>query len=289
LASIIQEDVVFYTDLVDACPSIQIENKNHLMTNLSSFGSLLDFGARCMEHQNIKIPRLSGVKKVFFPMLVAAHSYTEGIFCLCQENRSPPSSALLRPLCENLINARFLFCNRRKHTHVFYLDSLLERKKQLEHALKFLKHNPDRVAETNVSIKDVEKTLKKIATQEKKVRTRIEKFPGVLILDTQGRAHHVDKHNADKQIKSISLEWLYILLFRNLSASTHIKFLDFSRYFKNEGSEIVVFLSGNADETEGVVALADYFYKELLGTFLKLFKSPLLAEFEQSYSTKPTS
>ena len=222
-------------------------------------------------------------------MLVAAHSYTEGIFCLSQENRSPRSSALLRPLCENLINARFLFCNRRKHTHVFYLDSLLERKKQLEHALKFLKHNPDRVAETNVSIKDVEKTLKKIATQEKKVRTRIEKFPGVLILDTQGRAHHVDKHNADKQIKSISLEWLYILLFRNLSASTHIKFLDFSRYFKNEGSEIVVFLSGNADETEGVVALADYFYKELLGTFLKLVKSPLLAEFEKSYSTKPTS
>lgn len=273
----------FYMDLVDACPSTQIERKNHSMTNLSSLGSLLDFGARCMEQQNIKIPRLKGVKKVFFPMLVAAHSYTEGIFSLCRENRSPPSSALLRPLCENLINARFLFCNRRKHTHVFYLDSLLEKKKQLEHALRFLKHNPHRVAETNVSIKDVEKTLKKIATQEKKVRKKIEKFPGVLILDTQGRANHVDKHNTDKLIKSISLEWLYILLFRNLSASTHIKFLDFSRYFKKEGSEIVVFLSGNSDETEGVVALADYFYKELLGTFLKLFNSPLLGEFEKSY------
>lgn len=281
--------MVFYTDLVDSSPSTPIESKNHSMTNLSSLGSLLDFGARCMEQQNIKIPRLRGVKKVFFPMLVAAHSYTEGIFRLCEENRSPPSSALLRPLCENLINARFLFCNRRKHTHVFYLDSLLEKKKQLEHALRFLKHNPHRVAETNVSIKDVEKTLKKIATQEKKVGIRIEKFPGALILDTQGRAHHVDKHNTDKQIKSISLEWLYILLFRNLSASTHIKFLDFSRYFKNEGSEIVVFLSGNSDETEGVVALADYFYKELLGTFLKLFKSPLLMEFEKSYRTKPTS
>lgn len=158
-------------------------------------------------------------------MLVVAHSYTEGIFCLCQENRSPPSSALLRPLYENLINAKFLFCNRRKHTHVFYLDTLLEKKKQLEHALRFLKHNPHRIAETNVSIKDVEKTLKKVATQERKVRTKIEKFPGALILDTQGRAHHVDKHNTDKQIESISLEWLYILLFRNLSASTHIKFL----------------------------------------------------------------
>jgi hypothetical protein len=258
------------------------------MSNLHSLGKLLDFGARCMEHQNIKIPRLRGVKTVFFPMLVAAHSYTEGIFSLCKENRSPPSSALLRSLCENLINARFLFCNRRKHTQVFCLDGLLERKKQLEHALRFLKQNPHRAAETNVSIKDVENALKKIATQEKKVKTRIEKFSANLILDTAGRAHYIDKYNADKQIKSISLEWLYILLFRNLSSSTHINFLDFSRYFKKEGSEIVVFLSGNPDETEEMVALADYFYKELLVTFLKLFKSPLLSEFEKSYCTKPT-
>ncbi|WP_158227864.1 DUF5677 domain-containing protein [Estrella lausannensis] len=242
-----------------------------------------------MEQQKIKITKLRGVKKVFFPMLVAAHSYTEGIFRLCEENRSPPANALLRPLCENLINARFLFCNRRKHVHVFYLDSLLERKKQLEHALRFIRHNPQRASETNVSIKDVEKTLKKIATQEKKVRKKIEKFPGALILDTQGRAHHVDKHNTDNQIESISLEWLYILIFRNLSASTHIKFLDFRRYFKKEGSEIVVFLSGNSEETEGVVALAGYFYKELLGTFLKLFKSSLLAKFEKSYHQTPVS
>jgi len=287
--SIIQEDVVFYMNLFDTRPSAPIESKNHSMSNPSSLGALLDFGARCMEQQNIKIPKLRGVKKVFFPMLIAAHSYTEGIFCLCQENRSPPSSALLRPLCENLINARFLFCNRRKHTHVLCLDSLSERKKQLEHALRFLKHKPLRKAETNVSAKDVEKTLKKIAIQEKKVKTRIEKFPGVLILDTQGRAQHIDKHNTDKQIKSISLEWLYILLFRNLSSSIHIQHLDCSRSFKKEGAEIVVFLSGNSDDTEGVVALADYFYKELLGTFLKLFKSPLIAEFEKSYRTKPTS
>ncbi len=259
------------------------------MLSLNSLGMLLDFGANCMEHQNIKIPSLRGIKKVFFPMLVAAHSYTEGIFCLCKENRSPPSSALLRSLCENLINARFLFCNRRKHTHVFYFDSLLEKKKQVEHALKFLKQNPHLAGETNVSIKDVEKTLKKIATQEKKVKVRIAKFPGNTILDTQGRAQHVDKHNTDKQIKSISLEWLYILLFRNLSSSTHIKFLDFRRYFKKEKSEIVVFLGGNPEDTDAVVALAEYFYKELLGTFLKLFKSPLLSEFEKSYRTKKTS
>jgi len=225
---------------------------------------------------------LKGVKKVFFPMLVAAHSYTEGIFCLCRENRSPPSSALLRSLCENLINARFLFCNRRKHTHVFYLDGLLERKKQLEHAQRFLKHNPNRLIETNVSIKDVKKSLKKLETQEKKVRAKIDKYPGRLILDAQGRAHHIDKYNAGKQVKSVSLEWLYIVLFRNLSSSTHINFLDFPKYFKNEGAEIVVFLSGNPTDAEGVVALAIYFYKELLGTFLKLFKSPLMAEFEKT-------
>ena len=150
----------------------------------------------------------------------------------------------------------------------------MEKKKQLEHALRFLKHNPHRVAETNVSIKDVEKTSKKDSYSREKSENKNRKIPwgSDLRHPRQGRTH-VDKHNTDKLIKSISLEWLYILLFRNLSASTHIKFLDFSRYFKKEGSEIVVFLSGNSDETEGVVALADYFYKELLGTFLKLFDS----------------
>ena len=53
----------FYMDLVDACPSTQIERKNHSMTNLSSLGSLLDFGARCMEQQNIKIPKIEGGKE----------------------------------------------------------------------------------------------------------------------------------------------------------------------------------------------------------------------------------
>jgi Family of unknown function (DUF5677) len=242
------------------------------MINLSSLGRLLDFGARSMELQNINIPKLRGVNKIFFPLFVAAHSYTEGIFCLCQENRTPPSSVLLRSLCENLINTRFLFCNRRKHTNVFYLEGILEKKKQLEHAKRFIKQNPKRSAETNVSLKDVEQSLKKLVTQEKKVRARIAKFSGSLILDTQGRAFHIDKYNEKKQIKSISLEWLYILLFRNLSSSTHITFLEFGKYFKKTGSEIEVFLSGNPDDTEGVVALADYFYKELLGTFLKLFK-----------------
>ncbi|MBS0606410.1 MAG: hypothetical protein KF898_00885 [Parachlamydiales bacterium] len=259
------------------------------MTDLTSLGKLLDFGAMCMEHQNIKIPRLRGVKKVFFPMLVAAHNYTEGVFSLCKENRSHPSFALLRPLCENLINARFLFCNRRKHTHVIFLDSLLEKKKQLDHALTFLKQNPNRFSETNMSIKDIEKTLKKIATQEKKVKARIKKFSGNLIMDTLGRARHVDKYNDDKHIMSTSLEWIYILIFRSLSSHVHIKSHDFKNYFKLVGSEIIVFLSGNVEEIGEILQLADYFYKELLRTFLKLFKSPLLKKFEKSFCPKLVS
>lgn len=253
------------------------------MTSLSTLGALLDFGANCMEQQNIEIPKLRGVKKIFFPMLIAAHNYTEGIFCLCKEHRSPPGLVLLRSLCENLINARFLFCNRKKHIHVFYLDSLLEKKKQLQHALQFLKQNPDRVVEANMSIKDIEKTLKSVISQEKIVKAKIDKFPGATIMDAQGRAHHIDKYNSEKKIQSTSLEWLYILLFRNLSSSTHVKFLDFRRYFKMEGSEVVVFLSGNSNDTEEVVLLAHYFYKELLRTFLKLFKSPFLSEFERLF------
>ncbi len=251
------------------------------MTKLSSLGKLLDFGADCIKRQNIKVLRLKGAKRIFFPMLVAAHNYTEAIFALCKENRTPPSSSLLRSLCENYINAKFLLCNKRKHAHVIYLDGLIEKKKQLNDTQAFLKKNPHRAAETGLSTNEVDKALKKVAAREKKVRTKIDTFLGNLILGTQGRAKHADEYNTNKHAKSASLEWIYILIFRTLSSATHINFLEFTRYFKLEAQEIVIFLSGNSDETPIIVALANYLYKEILGTFLKVFKSPLLTEFHE--------
>jgi len=119
--------------------------------------------------------------------------------------------------------------------------------------------------------------------QEQQARTKIETFPGALIMGLQERAKYVDSHNSNKNRKSYSLEWIYILLFRNLSSSTHINFLDFHKYFKNEGREVVVFLSGNPDDVGEILALLDYLYKELLITFLKAFKNPLIKQFEKYY------
>lgn len=107
------------------------------------------------------------------------------------------------------------------------------------------------------------------------MRTKIDKHPGKLIFGSLERAKYVNEHNNNRNIKSNSLEWIYILLFRTLSSSTHMNYLDFPNYFKQEEKEIVVFLSGNPDDIGQAIALADYLYKEILNMFLRIFKSPL--------------
>lgn len=91
-------------------------------------------------------------------------------------------------------------------------------------------------------------------------------------------AKYVDKYNKKKNKKTNSLEWIYILLFRHLSSATHINFLHFDNYFKIEGNEFVVMLSGNSDDVDHILSLAIYLYKEILAMFLRVFKSPLIKE-----------
>ncbi len=251
----------------------------------SNLGKMLDFGADCMKRQNINIPKLRGAKKVFFPMLLAAQSYTEAIFVLCREHRTFPCSALLRSLLENLINAKFLLCDPAKNVHVIYLKAVTEKKKQLTHGHAFLKLNPLWGLENHLSIKAVENSLRKTLTQEKRTKTKLNKHVDPPIFEMLARAQYVDKRNAFKKKKSASLEGFYILLYRTLSSSTHINFLDFRRYFKLTPDGITIFLSGDPDETPFVTALAEFFYKEMLWAFLKIFKSPLLKEFEKSWGT----
>ena len=109
---------------------------------LKNLAKLLDFGADCLEKTKINITKMRGARKVFYPMVVAAHSHTEGIFSLCKENRSHPCFGILRSLCENLIKAKFLYCNPLKHCHIIYLDALIEKRKQQDQALKCLERNP---------------------------------------------------------------------------------------------------------------------------------------------------
>lgn len=257
-------------------------------TRLNNLGKLLDFGAKCLncEKINVNIRKLRGAKKVFFPMLIAAHNYTEGIYSLCSENRSHPCFPLLRSLCENHINAKFLYCAPIKHSYVIFLDGLSEKKKMLNHALDYSKQSPTRSLETKVSVKDITQSLKKVKNLEKEVVAKINKYPGKLILGTSERAKFVDEHNIKKNAKSSSLEWNYILYFRTLSSSTHMNFLDFPNYFKQEGREMVIFLSGNPDDINDILDMADFFYKEMLNMFLKIFKSPFKDDFKNIYISK---
>jgi hypothetical protein len=240
---------------------------------LKSFAQLLDFGADCLKNQKIHIQKLRGPRKVFFPMVIAAQNYSESIFSLCKENRTHACLSLLRSICDNHIKAKFLYCHPFKHCHVIFLDGVIQKRKQLNHAIQFLKANPVYMPQANCSIKDLSKSLKKVETQERKARLRISKYSNEVILDILEMAKCVDRHNEKKNSKSYSLEWIYILLFRQLSSSTHINFLDFNNYFRIEENEIVVLLSGNPDDVDHILSLAIYLYREMLIMFLRVFKN----------------
>lgn len=244
---------------------------------LQKVAKLLDFGAECFREQKINIMKMRGSRKIVFPMIIAAHNYSEAIFVLCKANRTHPCFSLLRSLLENLININFLYCSPKKHHHIILLNGLVEKKKQLDDVVKYLTKHPQFCERQNLS--DVIKALDDVLKKEKKVKTKLKKHQENLIKSVYARARYVDEYNQLKNQKSESLEWLYIYIHRTLSSSTHINFLDFKNYFKFENSETVVFLSGNPDDTEAVLDLLNYLYKEALETFLKIFKSPLKNQF----------
>src|ERR1700729_1600246 len=84
------------------------------IVTLNDLSDLLNFGARCLEKQNIHILKLRGARKVLFGLMVAVHNFTESIFSLCRESRTQACEALLRTLCDGLINVKFLYCAPRK-------------------------------------------------------------------------------------------------------------------------------------------------------------------------------
>lgn len=234
-----------------------------------------------MKQLNINVSRLRGAKKILFPMMVAAQCYTEAIYVLCDQARTPPCLSLLRSVCDNFIKAKFLYCHPSKHCYVIFLDGLEEKRKQQNSALEFLKNNPEYLAEAGFSINELSGALEQVKLQEMKTKATIENYSGETISGTLKMAQYVDKHNKGKRRKSASLEWIYILIFRHLSSATHINFLHYEEFFKVEGDEIVVLLSGNPDDVHIRVQLAEFLYKEMLSMFLRVFKSPLIKSLKE--------
>ncbi len=251
------------------------------INNVKDLAKLLDYGAECFKQHKINVAKLRGARKIFFPMIVAAQNYTESIYCLCKENRTPVCLGILRSLTENLIKAKFLYCHPLRHCHVIFFNGVKEKRKQQNHALEFLNTNPEYLTQA-LTIKDLSIALKKVKIQEKRTQLKIDSFSSDKVSDDiLEMAKYVDKHHKNKNKKSYSLEWIYISLFRHLSSGTHINFLHFEQFFKIEGNEIVVLLSGNPDDVEEIVSLATYLYKEMLEMFLRVFKIPLIKKLKK--------
>lgn len=236
----------------------------------------MDFGADCLKSQKINVLKLRGARKVFFPMVVAAQSYTEAIYALCREARTPPCLSLLRSLCDNFIKAKFLYCHPYKHRHIIFLDGVEEKRKQQNQALEFLKKNPEYLTQIKFTIEELSESLSKVKIQERKTKIKIESYLSETVFGTLEMAKYVDKHNIRKKRKLSSLEWIYILIFRHLSSATHINFLHFEEFFKVDENEIVVLLSGNVDDVDDILLLASFLYKEMLAMFLRVFKCPFI-------------
>ncbi len=253
---------------------------------LTDLANLLNYGHKFLCHQNIQVFKLRGAKKIFFSMLTAAHNYSEAVFFLCGENRSHPCFTLLRPLCENLINAKFLYCNPRKHYLIICVDGLMEKEKQISHAIRYYSSSSQIPTHKEYSLKDLKKNLHRVVGSIKRVEININKHPGSMILDTLGRAQYVDKHNRRKNRTSQSLEEIYLLIYRQLCSSTHLNILELENFFKVEEGTLVVHLSGNADDIVLVLHLTFFLYKEMLRQFFAVFKIPMEKEFKKMASVQ---
>ena len=255
---------------------------------LNQLAELLNFGADCFAKQKIEPSRIRRRKQFFLAMTVAAFSNIEAIYSLCKEKRSHPCLILLRTLYENYINAKFLFCSPNlKHYYILVLDDLLDRKKQSYDAVDFLKTNPS-YSSSCTEIKDLEQALKETEKRIKKTEIKINKYSGKSTLDIRGRAQYIDDYNKRNGIKSKSVKWIYVWIYRQLSSSVHLKESALQDFFerKLDGS-LVVYLSGNPADIKRILEEAYNLLRGIISMFLTVFeknhKNPLKAEFKKIY------
>lgn len=238
-------------------------------TELLRLAKILDFGASCLAHQKNYLRRMTIRKSTLLGMVVAAHNYTESIYSLCKEGQSQACFVLLRSLIENRINAKFLFASSNsEHAYALLKDALINKEKQLNHAIEYFKKNSPEIPNT-FSIEDLQESLKQIMTQIGKIKQ--ESVIGIV-----NRAIEVDKYNKDKGLKSASLEWEYILIYRNLCTLSHLDLLGLPDFFNLDSKGIIeAFLSGNSDEIEVILQMAHDLYVDILKMFRLKFKSSL--------------
>lgn len=240
--------------------------------SMDRLAKILDFGAHYLNCKKIDIKKIRMRKNILFKMTIAAHNYTESIYCLCKEGRSQACHALLRALTENLINAKYLFITKNStNAKSFYLNTLEEKKKQISLAIEFLKKDPISCS-SSLSLKDLQKAQKKIKTQIKKINQNnsIPRFPPI-----KERAQQIDKYNKTNGISSASFDWEYILIFKTLCNPSHLSHQGLSGFLEYDSQGFLnVFLSGNPNDIEAILQHTHRLYEDMIKMFINKFKLP---------------
>ncbi len=247
---------------------------------------IANFGARCLQNMGLNdVKNIQMRKSILFKMFIAIHSYTESIHSLCKKGHSHACFVILKPLCETLIKAKFLFISKNlENTYLYLLEGLKKALYKRKSFIKYYEENPHKVNKyyktINLLIKDDEKYLKK---QVKKLEIKCFNYEYKKIASIEKKALEVDKYNKDKNLKSESSEFIYILIYRKLCDYSHLNDEGLSDFFEYSQNTINVFLSGNPEDIDEILKLTIFLYKELLSMFLRVFKSPLRQEFRHSF------
>lgn len=249
---------------------------------LKKLCELLDFGAECMDEANIpSLRRLRGAKRHLFMLTVIVHNYCESICVLSKQARTHSAAALLRPVCECLIKARYLYCNPRLHLWELRLEAFVEKRKQLNEMKGLLVSG--RLAEgvsTQLTVDEVQSSLDRVHSSIEYCKRFFHERGGkvnegkVSLIGTLEKAKYVDIYNSNKGFKSGSLEYLYHLVYRTLSSDVHVDGRNFSDFLSwcEEGCEVL--LSGDVTRVPDIARLAYWLYHQLMRQFFLVFRIP---------------
>ncbi len=146
-----------------------LEQVDRTDSELKKLCELVDFGADCMNKGGIPSPHhLRGAKQHFFMLLVVAHNYLESVCVLCKQGRTHAAFELLRPVCECLIKAKYLYCNTTLHLWELRLEAFVEKRKQLNGIKELLISGKYLGGKSDyLRIDDVEQSLDKTQSSEK--------------------------------------------------------------------------------------------------------------------------
>jgi hypothetical protein len=244
------------------------------INQLNQLQRILDFGHQYLYAQSVEPEKLRESKKIFYAMFIAAHNFSESIYTLCLQDRTHGCEPLLRSLWENLIKAKFLYSNPKKHYLTLHMEGLIEERKKTKHAIEFHINHPDIITPLPYKnfINELKKKVKKTESYINRMKKKIDKHPPPHTFTLLEKAKFVDDHNKQKKRRSESLERLYFLIYRTNSSGTHINTLFLSNFFKSENGEVVILLSGDPQNTSMVVSICLFLYKEILRQFSKIFR-----------------